>query len=254
MKKQRVVVVTGGGTGMGRAIALRFSENGDKVYVVGRRIDKLEETARLGKNIYPISGDVTDIKSIQQLKATILKDNASVDILINNAGGRGAKSTDDGSSLEEITEVWEQIIKLNLSSVFYVTQCFSDCISNHGGRIINISSFVALGGSSQGGVIGTAYAAAKSGIHGIDKTLAKSLGARGITINSIAPGFIDSTDFFGKNGASAELKERYAKSVLLGRAGRSEDIAAGAFYLASDEAGFITGEILNINGGVQFGR
>ncbi len=254
MASKRVVVVTGGGSGMGRATALRFSENGDKVYVVGRHKDKLEATAKLSNNIHALVADVTDAKSIESLKKEILKDEKSVDVLVNNAGGRGEKVPDENASFDDMVEVWNQVIKLNLSSVYYVIQNFMDDITSPGGRIINISSLAALAGSSQGSVIGTAYAAAKSGIHGIDKTLAKSLGQRGITINSIAPGFIGSTDFFGKDGAPPSVKEKYETSVLVGRQGESDDIAAAVFYLASDEAGFITGEILNVNGGVQFGR
>ncbi len=254
MSKQRVVVVTGGGSGMGRATALKFSKNGDKVYVIGRRKEKLEETVGQGENIHPFVADVTDITSIESLKKFVLDSSKSIDVLVNCAGGRGNLSADDGSSFEKIVEVWDQIVKINLSSVYYVTQHLKDIITSPGGRIINISSLAALAGSSQGGVLGSAYAAAKSGIHGIDKTLAKSLGQRGITINSIAPGLIRSTDFFGEGGIPEIVQKRYEKSILVGRLGQPEDIAAGVFYLASEEAGFITGEILNINGGVQFGR
>src|SRR3989344_8007742 len=174
-------------------------------------------------------------------------------LLVYCAGGRGSLSTGDDSSFEKIVEVWDQIVKINLSSVYYVTQHLKDSITSPGGRIINISSLAAQTGSSQGGVVGAAYAAAKSGVHGIDKTLAKTLGQRGITINSISPGLIGSTDFFGGDGIPENVLQRYENSILMGRLGEPEDIAAGVFYLASEEAGYITGEILNINGGVQFG-
>src|SRR3989344_6245713 len=253
MTKQRVVVVTGGGSGMGKATALKFSKNGDRVYVIGRRKENLEETAKQGENIYPFVADVTDIKSIKLLKKFVLGSNKSIDVLVNCAGGRGSLSTGDDSSFEKIVEVWDQIVKINLSSVYYVTQHLKDSITSPGGRIINISSLAAQTGSSQGGVVGAAYAAAKSGVHGIDKTLAKTLGQRGITINSISPGLIGSTDFFGGDGIPENVLQRYENSILMGRLGEPEDIAAGVFYLASEEAGYITGEILNINGGVQFG-
>lgn len=254
MATKRVVVVTGGGSGMGRATALRFSENGDTVYIVGRRKDRLEETAKLGTNIYPIVADVTDIGSIQSLKKTILKDHTSIDVLVNNAGGRGDKVADDNSSLEDAATVWDEVVKLNLSSIFYMIQCFKDSLTSPGGRVINISSMAALGGSSQGEVIGTAYAAAKSGIHGLDKTFVRSLGERGITINSVAPGFVQDTEFFSSETSMKVRIANNSEKTPLKRVGKPEEIAAGVFYLASDEASFVTGEILSINGGAQLGR
>lgn len=253
MSKQRIVVITGGGSGMGRASALKFARSGDKVYIVGRHLDRLEETAKLAENIRPLVADVTDLESIKKLKEELVKNEKTIDVLVNNAGGRGDKRPDENASLDELVGVWNEVIKLNLSSVYYVVRALSDII-NPGGRIINISSLAALAGSSQGGVVGAAYAAAKSGVHAIDKTLAKSLAERKITINSIAPGLIQSTDFFGREGIPDRVKERYGTSILVGRLGEPEDIAGGVFYLASDEASFITGEILNINGGVLFGR
>lgn len=253
MSKNRVVVITGGGSGMGKAAAYKFADNGDKVYIVGRQAERLIEAAKYSSNIYPIVTDVTDIESIKVLKKQLVEENKSIDVLVNCAGGRGDQAPSEDASIDELIKVWNDVVKLNLNSVYYMIQHLQDIINN-GGRIINISSLAALTGSSQGGVIGTAYAAAKSGIHGIDRTLAKSLGERKITINSIAPGLVQDTDFFGKSGIPDRVRDRYKDSILVGRLGEPDDIAAGIFYLASDEAGFITGEILNINGGVTFGR
>lgn len=240
---------------MGKAAAKKFADNGDIVYILGRNPEKLESVtmANKDKTVIPIVTDVTDLESIKSAKEYILDNHTKIDVLVNCAGGRGDKTIADDAPIDELIQIWEDVVKLNLSSVYYMIQSMQDIIGD-GGRIINISSLAALTGSSQGGVIGTAYAAAKSGIHGIDRTLAKSLGERKITINSIAPGLVQDTDFFGKSGIPDRVRDRYKDSILVGRLGEPEDIAAGIFYLASDEAGFITGEILNINGGVTFGR
>lgn len=239
---KRVVVITGGGSGMGLAAALKFAANGDKVYILGRSEDKLKEASKLSEHIDYLVADVTNISQLQKARQELLKAEKGIDVLVNSAGGRGSKKPSEKPSPEELAEVWDEVVKLNLSSVYYVIQTFVDLIRNSG-RIINISSLAAHTGSSQGGVIGTSYAAAKSGIHGIDRTLAKELGVKKITINSIAPGLVQSTDFFGKEGIPDRVKDRYNDSILMGRIGEPEDIAAGVFYLASEEADWITGEI-----------
>ncbi len=252
MASKRVVVVTGGGSGMGRAIARRFASNGDTVYILGRRSNKLEETAKGFDSIIPVVCDVTDLEAIEKSQKIIAKSHKTIDVLINNAGG-SYKVSDSASSNEKL-EAWDQIIKTNLTSVFAMIMVFEKSLARPGGRIINITSMAALGGSRQGGVSGQAYSAAKSGIHGINRTLARSLGEEGITINALAPGVIDNTEFFPASTVPGDLKGRYIPITPMGRLGDSEEIADGVFYLASDQAGFITGEILNINGGVQFGR
>jgi 3-oxoacyl-[acyl-carrier protein] reductase len=252
MATKRVVVITGGGSGMGKAMAHRFAEAGDLVYVLGRRLEKLEETAEEHNSIKPIVCDVTDLKSIHNAHKEITKHDKTIDVLINNAGG--ASNVKDNVNLSEAAVKWEEIIKTNLSSVFNMIFAFRDMIRSPGGRIINITSTAALGGSSQGGVRGQAYSASKSGIHGLSRTLVKELGPEGITINCIAPGFVKETDFFSSDVSMAERIAKNSANTPIQRVGEPTEIASAAFYLASDEAGFITGEILNINGGVQFGR
>lgn len=252
MTKKRIVVVTGGGSGMGRAIARRFAEDGDKVYILGRRLEKLRETAKGFPEIECLVTDVADTDSVEKAQKAIVKKHKNIDVLVNNAGGTFNVSPD--VNLDEAAENWDELIKTNLTSVFYVIFAFEKFMSRPGGRILNITSVAALAGSSRPGVGGQVYAAAKAGIHGLSRTLMSGLAADGITINCIAPGLIGDTEFFGETGLSEDRREYYLKNIPVHRVGKSEDIAEAAFYLASDEAGFVTGEILNVNGGAQFGR
>lgn len=252
MAKQRIVIVTGGGSGMGRAIARRFADAGDKVYVLGRRLEKLQETGKGFPGIECLATDVTDTNSVENARDAIIKKHKNIDVLVNNAGGTFNVSPD--VDLDEAAENWNELIKTNLNSVFYMIFALEKYMSRPGGRIINITSVAALAGSSRPGIGGQGYAASKAGIHGLSRTLMPSLAADGITINCIAPGLIGDTEFFGETGLSEDRREYYLKNIPVHRVGKSEDVAKAAFYLASDEAGFVTGEILNVNGGAQFGR
>ena len=252
MATKRVVVVTGGGSGMGRAIARRFAKNGDTVYVLGRRLNKLQETAEGFNSIIPVACDVTDLTAIEKAHKQVTKSHKIVDVLVNNAGG-SFKVSDDAPAKQKL-EAWNQIIQTNLTSVFAMIMVFEKSLARPGGRIINITSMAALGGSRQGGVSGQAYSASKSGIHGLNRTLVGMFGDDGITVNALAPGVIDDTEFFPGSTVPGDLRDRYVPITPVRRLGNPEEVAAGVLYLASEEAGFITGEVLNINGGVQFGR
>jgi 3-oxoacyl-[acyl-carrier protein] reductase len=248
---RRVVVVTGGGSGMGRVIARRFAQNGDTVYILGRRLNKLQETAKGFPSIKAIQADVTDVDSLEAARDSIVSKNRNIDVLVNNAGG--SMSVKGELSLNEAQQAWNQILVTNLSSVFYVIATFKDNLVS-GGRVITITSLAALGGSRQGGVTGQAYSAAKAGLHCLSRTLVSDFAKNNITINCVAPGVIDDTEFFQGKSVPVELREAYLPRIPLGRLGKPEEVAAGVFYLASKEAAFISGEILNINGGAQFGR
>ena len=250
---KRVVVITGGGTGMGQAAAWKFAELGDVVYILGRRIEKLEETAQGHETIYPLVCDVTDASSIQKTIDMIVAEQKSIDILVNNAGGSSHKTYDD-PSLDEALRLWQQVISTNFTSVFAMIQACLPYLKNDGGRIINITSVAALAGSTNPGISNQAYSASKAGVHGFSRTLVNLLSPRGITINCVAPGLIADTGFFGDKGVPSDLEEKYLTKIPLKRLGSPDDIAAGIVYLASAEAGYITGEILNINGGVVYGR
>lgn len=252
MSKQRIVIVTGGGSGIGQAIANKFADNKDKVFILGRDKNKLVEAAKYSPNLVPLEVDVTVPSAIEAAKKAISKDYKTVDVLVNCAGGNTKIEPD--ASPEEAMKGWNSIIAVNLTGTFNITYSFLPMIRRPGGRVINISSLAAIAGSSLGGVSGQAYSAAKSGIHGMSRTLMKELAKDGITINCVAPGVIDHTAFFGGTGVPKERMPIYLEKIPLGRLGNPEEIAAGVFYLASEEAGFVTGEILNINGGVEFGR
>lgn len=252
MSKKRVVVVTGAGSGIGREIARRFAKSGDKVYILGRQISGLKETAKDFSDMVCITADVTDISAIEKARDQIIKESGYIDILVNNAGGN--VRIGDDPSFPDAAAAWNQIVATNLSSVFYVTFAFIKHFARSNGRVINISSLAAFAGSSLGGVSGQAYSAAKSGIHGLSRTLTKALAPEGITVNCVAPGVIDDTGFFGGKGVPLDRKTKTLPTIPLGRLGEPNEIAEAVFFLASDKSGFITGEILNVNGGAQFGR
>lgn len=237
---------------MGRAIAHRFANAGDKVYILGRRLERLEDTAKGHPTIHCLKCDVTDVESIEKAKDAILVDDKKVDVLINNAGGN--IKVDPDVSPKDARAAWHKIIDTNLTSVFNMVFAYEHHITRPGGRIINITSMAALAGSRQGGIPGQAYSAAKAGIHGLSRTLVHSFAPHQITVNCIAPGVIDQTEYFHGRSVPNELADFYKPKIPIARLGTPEDIAGGAFYLASGEASYITGEILNINGGIQFGR
>lgn len=249
MSNQRIVVVTGGGSGMGRAIAERFAADNDLVYIVGRRLEALESVAKGNKNIQIVQGDVTKIADIQRLTDVIKNGPGHVDVLVNCAGASG--SVEPEMELEEALKAWHEIIDTNLSSVFMMIHALRPFITHPGGRIINISSSAAFAGSSR--IAGVGYASAKAGLHGLMRTLVKEFAPKGITINTVAPGATENTDFFGDK-IPEDRKQAMLATIPMNRLGHPEDIAAGVHFLASDEAGFITSEILNISGGAIFGR
>jgi 3-oxoacyl-[acyl-carrier protein] reductase len=246
----RVVVVTGGGSGMGRAIARRFAENGDQVYIIGRRLNNLQETADSYQNITCLSADLSDVNQVKATSAQILKDHPKIDVLVNNAGGSGHISAD--SDLTEAFSAWQKVINTNLTTTFLMTQALKGGLTHPGGRVIFISSMAGLNGSSQPG--GEAYSAAKSAVHGYARTIARELSPLGITVNCVAPGFVKDTEFFSPAIPMSERIERNKSITPVGRVGEPQDVAEAVFYLASARASFITGEILNVNGGVVLGR
>jgi len=252
MKQPRVVIVTGGGSGMGRAIAQRFAQNDDIVYVLGRRIERLKETAKGFPNIECLAADLTDINSTEKTLSIVIKKQKQVDVLINNAGGN--MPIEEDATLKDKVKGWRQIIATNLDSVFLVTTAVLPHMKRPGGRIINITSTAALLGSTAGKTNGQAYSAAKAGIHGFSRTLMHSVAKDGITVNCVSPGVVDDTEFFTPTGVPTDRRGKYLDMIPIGRLGEPNDIAEGVFYLASEEAGFVNGEILNINGGMVLGR
>ena len=248
--EQQTVIVTGGNSGIGQAIARAFVQQGADVLIVGRNEETLREAARaLGEKASWYRADVSESVQVREAVAQMMGTRQKVDVLVNAAGCMGSVSAD--TPFEQAERTWDAVLNANLKGSFLMALAITPYLTRPGGRIINISSIGAYTGGSSAG--GQAYAAAKAGVHGLTFALARELSPQGITVNAIAPGFIPGTRFFG--GAVPE--ERIQKTVRetpVGRVGRPEDIAAAALYLASPEASFVTGEVLNVNGGWLFGR
>lgn len=244
MLEGQVAVVTGASRGIGAAIAKRLAKEGALVIVnyQGSR----ERAEQVKKEIEEAGGraalwqcDVSDAEECQAMLEGVRREYGAADILVNNAG-----INRDGLLLTMTPEDFERVVKTNLYGCFYCTKAAAKgMIKKRSGRIINISSV--------SGVLGNAgqanYAASKAGIIGFTKTAARELAGRGITVNAVAPGFIE-TDMTGK--LSEEVKTAAAAQIPLKHFGRTEDIAAAVAFLASPEAGYITGQVLGVDGGM----
>ncbi len=240
----QVAIVTGAGRGIGHAIARRLASAGAKVAVVSRTEANSARTADEINREYPESArpypvDVADHAAVQTLVARIASDFGRVDILVNNAG-----VTRDGLSMRMPIEDWNLVLDTNLRGAFSFIQSVERLmLRQRSGRIINIASVSGLMGNA-----GQAnYAASKAGLIGLTKTIARELASRGITVNAVAPGFIttDMTDVL-----SDDIKDAVTKQIPLARFGAPEDIAAAVAFLASPEAGYITGQTLTVDGGM----
>jgi 3-oxoacyl-[acyl-carrier protein] reductase len=241
----RVVVVTGGSKGIGRSVAFRFADEGAKLVIVHYDADDVnaEETlkaiAQRGVEAESRKVDVSSFEAVDILFKDIISKFERVDVLVNNAG-----IARDGLLMRMKEEDWDNVIRVNLKSVFNCTQAVvRPMIKQRGGRIVNISSVV-----GQIGNFGQAnYAASKAGIMGFTKTIAKEVAARGITVNAVAPGFID-TDMTAV--LSEKVKEGFVQQIPLGRIGRPEEVAEAVYWLCSDFASYITGQVIHVNGGL----
>ncbi|HYE49571.1 MAG TPA: acetoacetyl-CoA reductase [Azospirillaceae bacterium] len=234
----RVALVTGGTRGIGEAISVGLKNAGYTVAAnyAGNDEKAREFTSRTGIKAYKF--DVGNFEAVTAAVAQIEKDLGPVDIVVNNAG-----ITRDGVMHRMTLEQWQEVIQTNLTSCFNVCRAVIDGMRNRGfGRIVNIGSI-----NGQAGQYGQVnYAAAKSGIHGFTKALAQEGAAKGITVNAIAPGYID-TDMV--RAVPPNVLEKIVAKVPVGRLGKAEEIARGVLFLVADDAGFITGSTLSINGG-----
>ncbi|MFG2908370.1 SDR family NAD(P)-dependent oxidoreductase [Kitasatospora sp. NPDC048286] len=237
----RNVVVTGGGTGIGYEVARRFVEAGDRVVIVGRRREVLEKAAAdLGPNVTPLVCDLADPDAVEAALADLPE---RIDVLINNAGSR---ETVVGGGPHALLARWRGDFERNVLTVVLLTESVRDRLTPGSGRVVTISSIAALRGAGS-------YGAAKASLHAWNHFLAAQLGTSGITANIVAPGTVAGTEFFGPRLDEAEVARRSART-LLGRIGETGEVAAAVYFLASPEAGFITGEILHCNGGELLGR
>ena len=228
-------MVTGASRGIGRACARALSEAGARVVLAARDAAKLEEAAR---EIPGATWVELDLASPQSIKDAFAKA-GKVDILVNNAA-----ITKDGLALRMKKDDWDAVIATNLTGAFLaIQQVLHGMMKERWGRIINISSVVGEAGNP-----GQAnYVASKAGLIGLTKSIAQEMASRNITVNAVAPGFIE-TDMTA--ALAPELKENMLKQIPLKRFGRAEDVAAAVRFLSSEEASYITGHVLNVNGGM----
>ncbi len=251
-KRERIVVITGGSNGIGRAIAEAFARQEDQVIILARGEDALRAAAEaIGPNCTWQCADVSRAEQVAAAVEAIVSQHQTVDVLVNNAGYSGfERGMSAGMPLEQAEAIWADQIGVNLTGSFLMTHALGPHLARPGARIIFISSDAALTGGA--GLRLAGYAAAKAGLFGLMRALALEYGPQGITVNAITPGFIAGT---GSNQRlTDEMIKGIASQLPVRRAGEVQDIAAAALYLASPEAGFITGEVLNVNGGRVFGR
>lgn len=239
----RTAFITGASRGIGRACALALSSAGARVAVAARNVDQLEELARQlraqGREAFACSIDMSSPESIKEAIAKTAKDFGPIAILVNNAG-----ITKDTLAMRMKKEDWDNVIAVNLTGAFLaIQQVLPAMMRERWGRIINISSVVGESGNP-----GQAnYVASKAGLIGLTKAIAQEMGSRNITVNAVAPGYVE-TDM--TQGLAQDLKDKMLEHIPLKRIGRPEDVAAAVRFLASEEASYITGHVLDVNGGL----
>ncbi len=244
--EQKLAIVTGGASGLGYAIAQKFTANNIKTIIIGRNEARLKEAcASMGDNAEYIKCDVTDFSSLPHLVASIIKKYGKIDILVNNAGIHLKKAF-----LEVTDEEFQQVLLTNTTAVFSLTREVVKVMKERkSGSVLNISSMAAQYGIP----LVIAYTAAKSAIEGMTRAMAVEVSPIGIRINCIAPGFIK-TKMSGKAlDNDPERKRKVLSRTPMGRLGTPEEVADAAFYLTSDSASFITGVVLPVDGGNLIG-
>ena len=241
--ENQVAVVTGAGRGIGRAIALKLAEEGAAVVCVSRTLENAEKVAAeirtMARKAWAYAVDVADSGGVNEAAEKILADAGRVDILVNNAG-----VTRDGLLMRMSDEDWDAVLDTNLKGTFLFTKAFTRAfVRQRSGRIINVASVIGLIGNA-----GQAnYAASKAGLIGFTQSVARELASRGITVNALAPGFIE-TDM--TSALTPELKAEVLKRIPLNRFGQSEDVADAAVFLAGPGAKYVTGQVLTVDGGM----
>lgn len=245
MLKNKIALITGAGRGIGRAIAIALAKEGAEVVI---NYNGSEERAKEVKQTIEENGgkasmykcNVSYFAACEAMIKDIIKEYGHLDILVNNAG-----ITKDGLIMKMKEEDFDSVLNVNLKGTFNtIRHSARQMLKQRSGKIINISSVSGILGN-----VGQAnYAASKAGVIGLTKTMARELGSRGITVNAIAPGFVDTemTEVL-----SEEIRENACKQIILGRFGKPEDIANTAVFLASDKADYITGQVISVDGGMN---
>jgi len=243
MLEGRIAVVTGAAQGIGRAIAETLARHGADVVVAdldpGRSQETVAAVTQVGRRALNVKVNVADWNDAKGLVDQVVKEWGKIDILVNNAG-----ITRDGILLRMKEEDWNLVLQVNLNGTFHCTKAaLSPMTKQRYGRIVNIASIVgAMGNAGQAN-----YAASKAAVIGFTKTVAREYASRQVTVNAVAPGFIDTAM---TQGLPADVKETLQKQIPLGRLGQPADVAEAVCFLASEAAGYITGQVLHVNGGM----
>ena len=241
--EEKTALVTGASQGIGAEIAKALAGQGAAVILAARSKDKLEalagEIESAGGRAIALALDLSQPEALASSLKELPEDWSAVDILVNNAG-----ITADGLFLRMKLEQWESVLRTNLTGTFALTKEISKgMIRRRSGRIIQVSSVVALMGNPGQ----TNYAASKAGLIGFSKSLAREIGGRGVTVNVVAPGYVETAM---TEKISDKARDELVSAIVLGRMGNPRDIASAVVYLASEEASYVTGEVLNVSGGL----
>lgn len=251
----RVIVVSGGGTGIGRAVAALFAAQGDDVVVTGRRADVLTRTAdelnasSPDGSVTTIPADLREPGDAARVQHFVRDKFGRVDVVVSNAGGNILNTGDPAgfTGLDRVVAHWEGNFRANVLTAVLLIESLTEMLSDQG-RIVLISSIAAFRGSGSG-----SYAGAKAALHPYACDLAAALGVRGITVNVVAPGYVEGTEFFA-GALSPDRREGLVRQTLTGNPGQAADVAETIGWLASPGARHVTAQIIQVNGGAQPGR
>ncbi|MEU1176193.1 SDR family oxidoreductase [Streptomyces sp. NPDC005820] len=244
----RNVVISGGGTGIGLAAARVFAGDGDRVLLLGRRVEVLEKAGIDGALVH--AADLSRVEEVRGVARLVAEEFGTVDVLVHGAGGAGhlEPPSESADPLDRVAHNWTVNFRINTLTAALLTEALKDRLASPGGRVLFVSSIAAYRGSGSG-----AYAGAKAALHPYARDLARELGPRGITANTVAPGYIEDTGFFGE-AIDPARRERLIGETFDGRAGTPGDVAATLHWLASPGAAHITSQVVQVNGGAERGN
>ncbi|MEU9100014.1 SDR family oxidoreductase [Streptomyces sp. NPDC048361] len=255
----RTVVVSGGGTGIGRAVCAAFAAEGAQVVAIGRREDVLSRTAKeltgqyaaQGGQVRALTADLARPEEADRVRDELRAAYGTVDVLVNSAGGNVLIGAPEGADEGTAGAAWHwtENFRANVLTAVLLTEACRPVIASPGGRIVMISSIAAYRGAGAG-----SYAAAKAALHPYVYDLAAALGPQGVTVNAVAPGYTAQTEFFGAEGHAGTRHDLLVSQTHTGRAGVPEDIASTVQWLCSPSASQITAQIVQVNGGAERGR